>query len=291
MRTSISASGASPARRLRRAGVRPSKSKGQNFLVQPAIADRIIAGAALSAGDDVIEIGPGLGILSERILAHPIERLRMVELDRKLATELRGRFAGHARAEVIEADFLALDAAAVIGACRVKVIGNLPFNVASAILQRLCDVSDRIERMVLMFQQEVAARIRARPGSGAYGALSVFCAMYWEVSDHFRVAAGSFHPRPRVDAEVLVLVPRRNRPYEPGEERALLGLIRASFSTRRKTIRNALATALGASRDVIEAALQRAAIDPAVRAETLGLGDFVRLTRALGAAAGAKRPE
>ncbi len=291
MRTSISASGASPARGLRRAGVRPSKSKGQNFLVQAAIADRIVAGAALAAGDDVIEIGPGLGILSERILAHPIERLRMVELDRKLAAELHQRFAGHARAEVIESDFLALDVAAVIGAGRVKVIGNLPFNVASAILQRLCDVSDRIERMVLMFQQEVAARIRARPGSGAYGALSVFCAMYWEVSDHFRVAAGSFHPRPRVDAEVLVLVPRRNRPYEPSEEHALLGLIRACFSARRKTIRNALATALGASRDAIEAALQRAAIDPAVRAETLGLDDFVRITRALGAAAGAKLPE
>src|SRR5208283_804132 len=201
-----------PAPALARAGVRPAKSRGQNFLTSAAVADRIVAAAELSKTDPVVEIGPGLGILTEKIAARPLRSLTLVELDPRLAARLQERFAdrGGANVRVINADFLALDFAALVAGSPppVKLIGNLPFNVAAAILRRLSDNARMISRMVLMFQREVGARIRAIPGDEAYGALSVFNALYWKIDLHFNVAAGSFHPRPKIDAEVLAFTPR-----------------------------------------------------------------------------------
>jgi 16S rRNA (adenine1518-N6/adenine1519-N6)-dimethyltransferase len=163
----------------------------------------------------------------------------------------------------------------------VKVIGNLPFNVAAAILRRLCDNSRTISRMVLMFQREVAARIRAMPGEEAYGALSVFTALYWKIDLHFTVAAGSFHPRPKVEAEVLRFAPRATPLFADADERDVLETVRASFSAPRKTIRNALGHSLGIDGARAARALERAAIDPATRAEKLGVPDFLRLAQSL----------
>jgi 16S rRNA (adenine1518-N6/adenine1519-N6)-dimethyltransferase len=261
--------------------VRPRKSLGQNFLVQTAVADRIVAAAHLARGDTVIEIGPGLGILTERIAAHPIARLHAIELDQSLAARLAARFAGDRRVSVKGADFLALETAELFSGGGVKVVGNLPFNVASAILRKLCGHSDRIERMVLMFQREVAQRICARPGESSYGALSVFTAMYFAIESRIRVGAGNFFPRPRVDAEVLVMAPRRAREFADDEEAAVLETIRAAFSAPRKTLRNALAHALRAEPARIAAALERAGIDPASRAEEHPLSAFVDLARAM----------
>jgi 16S rRNA (adenine1518-N6/adenine1519-N6)-dimethyltransferase len=276
-----------PAPALARAGVRPAKSRGQNFLTSGAIADRIVAAAELSESDPVVEIGPGLGILTEKIAARPLRSLTLVELDPRLAAPLRERFAdgGIANVRVINADFLAIDFAALITGppSPVKVIGNLPFNVAAAILRRLSDNARMISRMVLMFQREVAARIRAIPGDDAYGALSVFNALYWEIDLHFSVAAGSFHPRPKIDAEVLAFTPRATQTFAAGNEneRDVLETVRASFSAPRKTIRNALSHWLGIDSTRVARALERAAIDPAARAEKLRIPDFLRLTHAL----------
>jgi 16S rRNA (adenine1518-N6/adenine1519-N6)-dimethyltransferase len=135
--------------------------------------------------------------------------------------------------------------------------------------------------MVLMFQREVAERIRARPDARAYGALSVFTALYWDVIDHFRVAAGSFYPRPKVDAEVLTLIPRETSLFAEEEETTILETVRASFSAPRKTIRNSLAGGLGIAPEVAEAALLRAGLDPRSRPGTLNASDFVRLARGL----------
>ncbi len=272
-----------PAPALARAGVRPAKSRGQNFLTSGAVADRIVAAAELSESDPVVEIGPGLGILTEKIAARPLRSLTLVELDRRLAARLHERFAdrGGPNVRVINADFLALDFAALISGPPVKVIGNLPFNVAAAILRRLSDNALVISRMVLMFQREVAARIRALPGDEAYGALSVFNALYWKIDLHFTVAAGSFHPRPKIDAEVLAFTPRAPQTFAAGDERDVLETVRASFSAPRKTIRNALSHSLGIDGTRIARALERAAIDPATRAEKLGVPDFLRLAHAL----------
>jgi 16S rRNA (adenine1518-N6/adenine1519-N6)-dimethyltransferase len=263
------------------AGVRPSKARGQSFLVQPAIADRIVAAAKLEAGEEVIEIGPGLGILSERIAARRVRRLLLIELDSRLAERLRQRFADAPNVVVVESDFLHLDFASLEVSAPVKVIGNLPFNAASAIFRRLCEWRDMIGGMVLMFQREVAERIRAHPSGTFYSALSVYASMYWEIDSHFRVAAGSFYPKPKVDAEVLTFRPRRHRPFRDEEEAGLLRTIRTSFSAPRKTLRNALAGGLRISLAKAEHALAVAAIDPSARAATLSVEDFVRLARAL----------
>ena len=262
------------------AGVRPLKSKGQNFLVQARIADRIVAAAELTPGDDVIEIGPGLGILSERIARCPIRRLALVELDQRLCERLRAHFEPDTRVSIIARDFLKTDFSELYERQPVKIIGNLPFNVAAAILERLCSRQTTIARMVMMFQREVAERIRARTGASAYGALSVYTALYWDVLSHFRVGAGNFHPRPKVDAEVIVFGPRAPL-FHPGEERAVLSTIRASFSAPRKTIRNALSGGLRLTSDRVESALHSARIDPSSRAATFSVTDFVRLARSL----------
>jgi 16S rRNA (adenine1518-N6/adenine1519-N6)-dimethyltransferase len=267
-----------PASALARVGVRPAKSRGQNFLTSAGVADRIVAAAEIGDSDSIIEIGPGLGILTEKIAARARRSLTLVELDTRLAERLRERFAD---ARVVNADFLEIDFAALVDDSRVKVIGNLPFNVAAAILRKLCDNSRMISGMVLMFQREVAARIRATPGDDAYGALSVFTALYWKIDLHFTVAAGSFHPRPKVDAEVLAFAPLTTPSFADLDERDVLETVRASFSAPRKTIRNALSHALGIDSARAVRALERAAIDPGARAETFGVPDFLRLARQL----------
>jgi 16S rRNA (adenine1518-N6/adenine1519-N6)-dimethyltransferase len=267
-----------PAPALARVGVRPAKSRGQNFLTSAGVADRIVAAAQISETDSVIEIGPGLGILTEKIVTRPRRSLTLVELDARLATRLQERFAD---VSVINADFLTIDFAALASDAPVKVIGNLPFNVAAAILRKLSDNSRMISRMVLMFQREVAARIRATAGDDAYGALSVFTALYWKIDLHFTVAAGSFHPRPKVDAEVLAFAPHPTRRFTDDNEHDVLETVRASFSAPRKTIRNAISHALGIDSTRTVQALERAAIDPGTRAEKLGVPDFLRLADAL----------
>jgi 16S rRNA (adenine1518-N6/adenine1519-N6)-dimethyltransferase len=267
-----------PASALARVGVRPAKSRGQNFLTSAGVANRIVAVAELTESDAVIEIGPGLGILTEKIVPMPRRSLTLVELDGRLAARLQERFAD---VRVVNADFLTIDFAALAAGSSVKIIGNLPFNVAAAILHRLCDNSRMISRMVLMFQREVAARIRAVPGDDAYGALSVFTALYWRIDSHFAVAAGSFHPRPKVDAEVLVFAPLATPAFAKTDEREVLETVRASFSAPRKTIRNALSHALGIDSLQTTRALERAAIDPGTRAEKLGVPDFLRLAHEL----------
>ncbi len=259
--------------------MRPSKGRGQNFLVQGAVADRIVALAELRRGAEVVEIGPGLGILSERIVSAPISMLHLVELDRELAARLRVRLTG--RFNLIEGDFLKLNLRDIVVHPPVTVIGNLPFNAAAAILRQLGGARDLIARMVLMFQREVGERLRARAGDPAYAALSVLTAMDWEIQQHFRVEAGSFHPRPKVDAEVLCLLPRRGVRCAPELRKLLVDVIRAGFAVRRKTLRNALSAGLNIDAHSVQAALRLADIAATERAERLSLADFVRLAGAI----------
>ena len=265
---------------LSSAGLKPSKSRGQNFLTQGAIADRIVAAADLDGSDNVIEIGPGLGILTERILGCEPRSLTLVELDRDLAARLRAEHADNPRVKIVESDFVKVDFRALAPG-RTKVIGNLPFNAAGAIFRVLCDHHDQIAMIIAMFQREVAERIRAAPGESEYSALSVYAALYFDIDLHFRVAAGSFHPKPKVDAEVLRFCPRENLLFNQDEEGRVLETVRASFSAPRKMIRNSLAAGLGRSAKDATVALARARIDSTARAESLSPADFVRLARAL----------
>lgn len=273
---------------LAAAGLTASRSKGQNFLTQPAIADRIVAAAELNSSDDVIEIGPGLGILTERILQYGVRSLTLVELDRALAARLRETFENDRRVTIVESDFLKVDFHS-LAKHSVKLIGNLPFNAAAAIFRMLCDRHNSIAMIVAMFQREVGERLRARPGDSAYSALSVYASLYFDVDLHFRVAAGSFHPKPKVDAEVLRFRPLRNPLFDRAEELDVLDAVRASFSAPRKMIRNSLASGLHLPPRDAELALRLADIEPTARAESLSPPDFVRLARALRQHAGTAR--
>lgn len=287
--TAAAGAAASPATALAVAGVRPRKSRGQSFLAQRSVAARIVAAAQIQPGDRLIEIGPGLGILSDEMVRHPLRKLILVEIDARLAAALESRFCGDARVTVINEDFINVDVNRLAGGSSVKIIGNLPFNVAGAILERLCGCRETVSRMILMFQREVAERIRARTGDSKYAALSVYTALYWQIREHFRVAAGSFHPKPKVDAEVLVFAPHATMPFRPAEEGGVLATIRACFSAPRKTLRNALAGGLRIESGGAQSALARAGIDPSARAARLAVDDFVRLSRVLGAAATSRR--
>jgi 16S rRNA (adenine1518-N6/adenine1519-N6)-dimethyltransferase len=258
---------------------RPQKSKGQNFLIQRRIADRIAAMAQLDSEDDIIEIGPGLGILTESIMQCGVRSLTAIELDSRLASALAASWHGRPEFRLLNADFLKLSA--LPGGNTVKIVANLPFNAASAILERLCAYQNRIARMVLMFQREVGERIRARPGDPAYGALSLYTALYWLISDHFRVSAGSFSPRPKVDAEVLLFTPHAAQLFDRADENLVLRTIRAAFATPRKTLRNSLAAGLAQSPIRAAELLRQAGINPGARASTLQLNDILRLANAL----------
>jgi 16S rRNA (adenine1518-N6/adenine1519-N6)-dimethyltransferase len=278
--STISMGSHQPAQALKSAGVRPSRSRGQNFLVQPSVATQIVSAAEIKPGDTVVEIGPGLGILTERIIAAGPRKLTLVELDSRLAATLAARFCSDHRVELLNRDFLKV-ALSEFGGGRLKVIGNLPFSAAAAILRHLSYYRESIARMVLMFQREVGQRIRALPGSRNYGSLSVFSSLYWQIIGHFRVAAGNFHPRPKVDAEVLIMEPRAKRDFNIAEEPDVRATIRGVFSAPRKTIRNSLAGGLGLDTNTIEKALEMANIDPSLRPAMLDCSQLIALARIL----------
>ncbi|MBV8772911.1 MAG: ribosomal RNA small subunit methyltransferase A [Deltaproteobacteria bacterium] len=269
-----------PGAMLKAAGIRPSKTRGQNFLVQPIVATQIVSAAAIEPVDAIVEIGPGLGMLTERIMDAEPRRLTLIEVDPRLAAMLAARFGADKRVSIIARDFLSVRFSE-FGNGRLKVIGNLPFSAAAAILRHLCEYRESIARMVLMFQREVGARIRAQPGARNYGSLSVFSLLYWRTLGHFPVAGGSFFPRPKVDAEVLIMEPRRQLDFDKVEEADIRATVRAVFSAPRKTIRNSLAGSLGINTDMAKDALAMASIEPSSRPATVDCSQLIALARIL----------
>ena len=266
---------------LAAAGLRPQKRWGQHFLCDPAVARRIVDAAELEPGAAVLEIGPGLGALTDELAARAAH-LYLVEIDRGLAARLLERHADRPHVRVLVGDVLALPLETMLeGDDDITVVANLPYNIATPVLFRLLALRRRVRRAVVMLQREVAARLAAPAGADARGALSVMMQTWAEVRVAFGVSRRSFLPRPRVDSAVAVLrftatprVPLRDpTTYE--------AVVRAAFGQRRKMLRNALA-ALAAARGVDGAALfERAGVDPRARAETLALEDFARLAGAL----------
>jgi 16S rRNA (adenine1518-N6/adenine1519-N6)-dimethyltransferase len=266
---------------LAAAGLRPQKRWGQHFLCDPAVARRIVDAAELRPGAAVLEIGPGLGALTDELAARAA-RLYLVEIDRGLAARLLEHHADRPHVHVLVGDVLALPLETMLeGDDDITVVANLPYNIATPVLFRLLALRRRVRRAVVMLQREVAARLAAPPGADARGALSVMMQTWAEVRVAFGVSRRSFLPPPRVDSAVAVLrlaatprVPLR----DPATYEAV---VRAAFGQRRKMLRNALA-ALAAARGVDGTALfERAGVDPRARAETLALEDFARLAGAL----------
>src|SRR5262245_35023740 len=269
---------------LAAAGLRPQKRWGQHFLCDPAVARRIVDAARLAPGVTVLEIGLGLGALTDELAARS-GRLYLVEIDRGLAARLDAQHAERPHVQVLVGDVLALPLAELVSEPDITVVANLPYNVSTPVLFRLLALRDRVRRAVLMLQREVAERLVARPRDEARGVLSVMVQTWAEARVAFRVSPRSFLPRPRVESAVVVLEIAPTARVAHGEAATYEAVVRAAFGQRRKMLRNAVgafAAARGVGAAELERRFARAAVDPQARAETLALEDFARLASALG---------
>ena len=262
----------------------PRKRFGQHFLHDPRVLDAIVAAAAIAPGETVLEIGPGEGALTRR-LAPRAARVLAVEIDRDLVPRLRAEFSGTPGVEIVEADVLSVDLAALAARLRGRpvVVGNLPYNISSPLLFALIDAREALDRMVLMLQREFAERLAAPPDSDAYGALSVLAQVHLEVAIRFHVPPGAFRPPPAVASTVVVLTPRAAPAVPLPDPARFRRLVRAAFAQRRKTLLNTLRAArLGpADPTALASRIEAAGVDPRRRGETLSLEEFARLDAAL----------
>jgi 16S rRNA (adenine1518-N6/adenine1519-N6)-dimethyltransferase len=256
-------------------GLRPSRALGQNFLADPNTARRVVRLADVAAGDNVVEIGPGLGSLT-LALAEAGAHVLALELDQHVLPVLESVVAGRGDVTVEHADARTFDFAGRLGTDRWLCVSNLPYNVATPVVVRLLEAAPQVERLLVMVQREAGERLAAAPGSRIYGAVTVKVAYYARAEVVGSVPATVFMPRPNVES-VLVRLDRLDRPpVDVPSTDALFALVRAGFATRRKMLRRSLRPVLGARTDDV---LRGAGIDPAARAEALGIEQWASLTR------------
>ena len=265
---------------LAAAGLRPRKRWGQHFLCDPAVARRIVETAELGPRSVALEIGPGLGALTDELAAR-VSRLYLVEIDPGLVVQLRARHGEDPRVRIVEGDVLALPLGEIVTEPAVSVVANLPYNIATPVLFRLLDLRARFPRAVVMLQREMALRLAARPGGADYGVTSVLVQAFATVRVAFRVSRRSFMPRPEVDSAVVDIRWSAEPRVDLGDVGLFRAAVRAAFGQRRKMLRNALAALIGSRGRRSEAVFEEAGIAPTARAETLDLADFARLARAL----------
>ena len=271
---------------LARRGLRLSRERGQNFLTDESLADRLAGLAGVGAEDRVIEIGTGLGVLT-RALARRARHVVSIEIDSGLVAALREESLLPGDVELLHADALALDLAELIGDgdAPVRVVANLPYSAATPLLRRLLDLRDRLVDWSVMLQREVAARIVAAPGGRDYGSFAVLHHLTVDAEVLQELAPGSFFPAPEVTSSFVRMWPRRTPLLEPGELSHVERVVRAAFAQRRKTLMNCLRAGsglAGGDRGVLEAALAQAGIDPQDRAERVEPERLLALARALG---------
>lgn len=262
-------------------GIRPNKRLGQSFLADRGTRERILAAAALAPDDRVLEIGPGLGALTEGLVAR-CAQVVAVEKDRFLAEALRERFAGVENLRVIAADILRVNLVELLVSPKWKVVSNLPFSITSPALMFLIEARALWSTATVTVQREVADRLTATPGHSAYGSLSIAVQFWCTIKRHGTVHASVFVPTPTVDATLLTLTPRPGPAVETADLDRYFRVVRGAFVQRRKTLLNALTNStLGLDRTHAAALLAAAGIEPTRRAQTLTLADFARLADAL----------
>lgn len=264
------------SRLLHEHGLAPRRAAGQNFLIDPNTVRRIVAAAELDPREQVLEIGPGLGSLTLG-LSDAAGRVIAVEIDAGLVRALEETVGHLDHVEVVHADALRTDLAALIGAGTARVVANLPYRTATPLLFHAL-ACPAVTDLLVMVQREVGERWAARVGDGSYGAVSVKLALVAHVEVALAIPRTVFHPAPRVDS-VMVRISRREDAPTGERLQRLNRLVDAAFAARRKTLRNTLATVV--SREELARAAERADIDLGARAETLTVDDVRRLHEAL----------
>lgn len=253
----------------------PRKRFGQNFLRDAAVIDAILATACPRTGEHWVEIGPGLGALTEPLIK-AAARLDVIELDRDLAGLLKKKFAGAPHLKIFSADALGFDFSGLVeNGEKLRIIGNLPYNISTPLLFHLAAFAPVIRDLHVMLQKEVVNRICATPGGKVYGRLSVMMQYHFQTEPLFEVAPDSFRPAPKVLSAVLRLAPHLKPPVDVKDPAVLIGLVTEAFSQRRKTLRNSL------KKRCPESLLLESGIDPDLRPENLTLADFAKLSNQL----------
>ena len=259
------------------------KKFGQNFLIDGHVLDKIIAGAGVTKDDMVLEIGPGIGTMTQ-YLVEAAGKVVAVEIDRNLLPILQETLADYDNVKVIHADVLSLDLEKLVqeenGGRPIKVVANLPYYITTPIIMALFEQHVPLANVTVMVQKEVAARMKSGPGSKDYGALSLAVQYYAEPYIVANVPCNCFMPRPNVDSAVIRLTRYEEPPVQVKDEKMLFKIIRASFNQRRKTLQNGLnnSSELNFTKDQIAAAIVAAGFSPSVRGEALTLEQFARLT-------------
>ena len=259
------------------------KKFGQNFLIDGHVLDKIIAGAGVTKDDMVLEIGPGIGTMTQ-YLAEAAGKVVAVEIDRNLLPILQETLSDYDNVKVIHADVLSLDLEKLVqeenGGRPIKVVANLPYYITTPIIMALFEQHVPLANVTVMVQKEVAARMKSGPGSKDYGALSLAVQYYAEPYIVANVPCNCFMPRPNVDSAVIRLTRYEEPPVQVKDEKMLFKIIRASFNQRRKTLQNGLnnSSELNFTKDQIAAAIAAAGFSPSVRGEALTLEQFARLT-------------
>lgn len=263
-------------------GISFRKDFGQNFLIDPSVPERIAASCADRTDILVLEIGPGIGCLTQQ-LAENFDRVLAIEIDRGLIPVLCKTLSEYDNVRVVNADVMEVDLPALIeeetGGREVAVCANLPYYITTPILMRLLECGVRFTSITVMVQNEVASRLAAKPGSSDYGAITAVLGYYGTVKKLFTVSPGCFMPAPKVSSAVIRIDLYREPLYQPLDEAFFLRVIRAAFGMRRKTLVNALgALGEGYTKEFLNEAVVACGFPPTVRGERLSTEDFVRLS-------------
>lgn len=261
-----------------------SKSLGQNFITDKSVIERIVEGSDVTEEDLVIEIGPGIGVLTAEA-AETAAKVVAIEIDKKLIPILGETLADYDNIRVINQDILKTDINEIIREEResgsftggVKIMGNLPYYITTPIIMGILEKGVGADSITIMMQKEVADRIKSSPGGKIYGAISVAVQYYCEVEQVASVPKEVFVPRPKVDSAVLKLTIRKERPVDLIDERSFFACIKAGFGQRRKTLLNSLTGVNGLGKEDIKEVLENAGVDAARRAETLDITEFAAI--------------
>ena len=261
-----------------------SKSLGQNFLVDKNIVDHIVDGANIGPDDLAIEIGPGMGVITNEA-AQKAAKVVAVEIDKTLIPILEETLSEHDNVTVINQDILKTDVNEIIEAHgegrtakNIKIIGNLPYYITTPIIMKILEDGVPASSITIMMQKEVAERINAKPGTKDYGSLSVAVQYYCDTQIVANVPKEAFMPQPKVGSTVLRLDIREDRLVDLEDKDTFFQVVKAGFGQRRKTLSNSLMGVNGITKEIVKDALEAAGIEPGRRAETLDLYEFARLS-------------